>query len=490
MEKREKFGSRLGFVLVSAGCAIGLGNVWKFPYMTGRYGGAVFIMIYLLFLVILGAPIMLCEFAVGRSSQQSVATAFRKLEPEGTRWHSFGWVGMIANYLLMMFYTMVGGWMMFYCYKMMTGTFSAPGINSEMIHQEFDQMLQSWQPMALWMMIAIVLAFFICSLGVQKGVEKVTKIMMICLMGLILVLAIRSVTLEGAGAGLRFYLVPNMDTIAEIGIGNIIFGAMSQAFFTLSVGIGSMAIFGSYLDKKRSLTGETINIMILDTIVALVAGLIVIPACFAFGIEPDAGPSLIFITLPNVFTQMPGGWAWGGLFFLFLSFAALSTIVAVFQNILSFAMDLWGWSRRKAVLVNIVAVALLSMPCVLGFNVLSGVQPFGAGSTIMDLEDFLVSSNLLPLGSLVYVMFCTKKNGWGWNHFVGEVNQGSGMRFPEKIRFYMVYVLPVIVVAVYLKGYYDLFSNKGTVTFTIWMIVAFAFLALIFWLGTSKRKRS
>ncbi|MCF0132482.1 MAG: sodium-dependent transporter, partial [Blautia sp.] len=373
MKNREKFGSRLGFILVSAGCAVGLGNVWKFPYMCGKYGGAAFILIYLLFLVILGLPIMVCEFSVGRGSQASCATSFRKLEPQGTRWHKFGYFGMVGNYMLMMFYTMVAGWMVYYFYQSVIGSFTKEVLTTDQAAEIFGGMTLSPGTMTLWTAIAIVISFGICSLGVQKGIEKITKIMMICLLALILVLAFHSITLPGAGKGVSFYLIPDFGKISKYGLGNVVFAALSQSFFTLSIGIGSMAIFGSYLDKDHSLFGESISITVLDTFVALAAGLIIIPACFSFGIEPNSGPSLIFITLPNVFNQMPGGRLWASLFFLFLSFAALSTVVAVFENIISFAMDLWGWSRGKSVLVNMILVTLLSLPCILGFNVLSGI---------------------------------------------------------------------------------------------------------------------
>lgn len=488
MDNREKFGSRLGFILVSAGCAVGLGNVWKFPYMAGKYGGAAFILIYLLFLIVMGLPIMICEFSVGRASQKSVATAFRELEPKETRWHDFGWFGMIGNYVLMMFYTMVGGWMLYYCYRTATGQFSQSGLTTEAVAEKFQSMLISPETLILWMLIAVVISFGICSLGVQKGVERITKVMMCCLLTLIVILAVNSVMLDGAAEGVRFYLVPDWKVIHDIGIWNVIFGAMSQAFFTLSIGIGSMAIFGSYLDKERSLTGEALSITVLDTFVALMAGLIVIPACFAYGIKPDSGPSLIFVTLPSVFHQMPGGRIWGSLFFLFLSFAALSTIIAVFENIISFAIDLWGWSRKKAVLVNMVFIIVLSLPCILGFNLWSGIQPLGAGSGIMDLEDFLVSSNLLPLGSLVYLMFCTHKNGWGWDNFIQEANAGDGMRFPEVARIYMTYVLPFAVIFIYVKGYWDLFAPQGTKVLIPWMGVACAFLGVILWFAYGKKK--
>lgn len=484
--EREKFGSRLGFILVSAGCAIGLGNVWKFPYMCGQYGGAAFILIYLLFLAILGFPIMVCEFSVGRASQKSCATSFKVLEPEGTRWHEYSYIGMAGNYLLMMFYATVAGWMLYYFWRSLSGEFTATPLSTEQISDKFNDLLQSPATLTFWMILSVILAFGICSLGVQKGVEKVTKIMMLLLLGLIVILAIHSILLPGAGEGIRFYLVPDFHNMLEKGIGNVIFGAMSQAFFTLSIGMGSMAIFGSYLDKSRSLTGEALNITILDTFVALMAGLIIIPACFAYGIEPDAGPSLIFITLPNIFNQMTGGRIWGSLFFLFLSFAALSTVIAVFENIISFAIDLWRWSRKKAVIVNILAIIILSMPCVLGYNLLSGFHPLGSGTTIMDLEDFLISSNVLPLGSLVYVMFCTTRYGWGFRNFLTEADSGNGLRFPHQLRWHMTYIIPAVVVFIYLKGYYDLFAPQGLSYLIPWMCIAVIFLLFIFSLARCK----
>lgn len=488
VKSREKFGSRLGFILVSAGCAVGLGNVWKFPYMCGQYGGAAFILIYLVFLVILGFPIMVCEFAVGRSSQKSCATSFQVLEPEGTRWHHFGKFGMTGNYLLMMFYTMVAGWMLYYCYRSITGEFTKTALTAEQITEKFTEMTGSFGTMTFWMVVAVLLAFGVCSLGVQKGVEKITKVMMILLLGLIIVLVVHSLSLPGAGEGIKFYLIPNFELMKEQGIGNVVFGALSQAFFTLSIGIGSMAIFGSYLDKKCSLAGETLSITVLDTFVALCAGLIIIPACFSFDIAQDRGPSLIFITLPNIFNRMAGGRVWGSLFFLFLSFAALSTVIAVFENIISFAMDLWDFSRRKAVLVNIILIILLSLPCIMGFNILKGLEPLGPGSNLMDLEDFLVSNNLLPLGSLVYVLFCVSENGWGFSNFLAEANTGKGMGFPGKMKFYMTYILPAIIVVIYLKGYYDTFAPKGLHYLIPWMGIAFLFLAIVAWFSMGRKK--
>lgn len=489
MNKREKFGSRLGFILVSAGCAVGLGNVWKFPYMCGQYGGAAFILIYLIFLAIMGLPIMVCEFSIGRASQKSCATAFKVLEKEGTKWHNYGYLAVVGNYILMMFYTMVAGWTMYYCYRSVTGEFTKEVLSSGQIEEKFGQMTGSAPIMIIWTVIAIVFSFTVCSLGVQKGVERITKVMMICLFALIGVLAVNSIMLPGASEGIKFYLVPNFKDMMEKGIGNVVFGAMSQAFFTLSIGIGAMTIFGSYLDKKRSLPGETVSITILDTFVATMAGLIIIPACFSFDIEPGAGPSLIFLTLPRIFNQMAGGQIWGTLFFLFLSFAALSTVIAVFENIVAFAIDLWNWSRGKAVIVNIVAITVLSLPCILGFNVLSGITPLGPGTNIMDLEDFLVSNNLLPLGSLVYLLFCTRKNGWGWDGFVAEANAGEGMKLSKKLRFYMTYILPLIIVVIYLKGYYDMFSPKGLKYLVPWMLVAFAMLGMVGYFAFSKGKK-
>ncbi|MDO4554212.1 MAG: sodium-dependent transporter [Lachnospiraceae bacterium] len=493
MNEREKFGSRLGFILVSAGCAVGIGNVWKFPYMTGKYGGAAFILIYLAFLVLMGWPIMVCEFSVGRGSQKSCATSFKVLEPEGSRWHHYGWFGMAGNYLLMMFYTMVAGWMMYYCFRCIRGDFTNQTLDAAVVGERFNDMLSSPGTLTLWMVLAVLVSFSICACGVQKGVERITKVMMMSLLALIVVLAVHSIRLPGAAEGVKFYLVPDFQKMKDTGIGDVVFGAMSQAFFTLSLGIGAMAIFGSYLDKDRSLTGEAMSIGFLDTFVALMAGMIIIPACFSFGVEPDAGPSLIFITLPQIFNQMTGGRIWGTLFFLFLSFAALSTLVAVFENIISFAMDLFGTSRQKAVAVNIILIVLLSLPAVLGFNVLSGIQPLGEGTTIMDLEDFLVSNNLLPLGSLVYLMFCTKKNGWGWSNFVAEANAGKGKKFPVFIKGYMTYVIPLLVVIVYLKGYWDMFAPRANaqnnpMLLAGWMLVAVIFLGLIGWFAFGKKK--
>ena len=475
--KRETFGSRLGFILVSAGCAVGIGNVWKFPYMCGQFGGAAFILIYLVFLLIMGIPVMVCEFGVGRASRHSVAAAYETLEPQGTKWHITKWIGIIGCYFLMMFYTTVGGWMLYYCVRSFSGDFV--GADMETVSAGFSDMLGNMPLMTFWTILICIIGFGVCAFGIQKGIEKVSKFMMTALLLIMIVLAVHSVMMKGAGAGIRFYLIPDFRQMAEIGIGNVIFGAMSQAFFTLSIGIGAMLIFGSYMEKDQRLFGEAVNITVLDTVVALMAGFIIIPACFAYGIEPGAGPSLIFITIPNIFAQVAGGRVWGGLFFLFLSFAAFTTLVAVFENIISFDMDLFGWSRKKSTLVSLILIIILSMPCVMGFNVLDGFTPLGEGSTIMDLEDFIVSNNLLPLGSLGYVLFCTKKNGWGWNHFLEEINQGEGWKFPSGIKGYMSYGLPLLIIIIYLKGYYDKFQPMGTKVLVGWMIVAILFLTFV-----------
>lgn len=454
--EREKFGSRLGFILISAGCAIGLGNVWRFPYIVGKYGGAAFILIYLIFLAIFGLPIMSMEFSVGRASGQSIANSFKRLEPQGTKWHWFGWFGMAGNYLLMMFYTTVTGWMFAYFFKMLRGDFS--GQASEAISEQFVAMTSNPGVVVAFMILSVVLGFFVCSLGLKKGVEKITKVMMLALLIIIAVLAVRAVTLPGAGEGLKYYLVPDFERMAENGLGDAIFAALGQAFFTLSIGMGSMAIFGSYISKDQKLMGETMSIAALDTFVAFMAGLIIIPSCFAYNLDPGAGPGLIFQTLPNIFSEMRGGRIWGALFFLFMIFAAMSTVIAVFENIISFAMDLRGWSRKKACLVNTAVIIVLSLPCAFGFNIFSGIKPFGEGSTILDLEDFLISNNILPLGSMVYVLFCTvKKHGWGWSEFIKEVNTGKGITFPEKLRFYSTYILPVILILLWIQGYVSMF---------------------------------
>ena len=451
--QREQLGSRLGFILLSAGCAIGVGNVWKFPWMVGQYGGGAFVLFYILFLIILGLPIMTMEFAVGRASQKSPVQAYQALEKPGSKWHIHGYLAMIGNYLLMMFYTTVCGWMLHYFYLTASGKFV--GADTEQVGAVFGEMLSQPGVMAGWMVVVVVVGFAINSFGLQGGLERVTKVMMIALLAIMVLLAINSVLTEGAGEGLKFYLIPNLENMKEAGIINVIVGAMNQSFFTLSLGIGAMAIFGSYIGKGRALMGEAVSVAILDTFVAFTAGLIIFPACFAFGVSPDSGPNLIFVTLPNIFNHMPMGRLWGSLFFVFMAFAAFSTVLAVFENIMSCCMDLTGASRKKVALFNTVLVIVLSIPCVLGFNVLSGFTPFGPGSNVLDLEDFLVSNIWLPLGSLVYLLFCTTRYGWGWKNFKEEANEGGGLKVKDGIRFYVSYILPVIVLVIFVLGIKD-----------------------------------
>ncbi len=451
-KEREQFGSRLGFILISAGCAIGLGNVWRFPHIVGEYGGAAFILIYLLFLLVFGIPIMAIEFSVGRGSGKSIATSFTELEPKGTKWHWYSPVAIAGNYLLMMFYTVITGWMFIYFVKMLTGDFA--GNSAQEITAQFTAMTQNPLLMTGAMAFAVVVGFIICSLGLKGGVEKISKTMMLALLAIIVILAARTVMLPGAGEGLRYYLVPDFGKMVEKGISEVVMAALGQAFFTLSIGMGSMAVFGSYISKDRRLMGESITIAVLDTFVAIMAGLIVIPSCFAFGIQPDSGPGLIFNTLPNVFNAMAGGRIWGSCFFLFMIFAAMSTLVAVFENIISYAMDRWGWSRKKSCIVNCILIILLSLPCVFGFNLLAGIEPLGSGTNILDLEDFIVSNNILPLGSLVYVLFVTSDRfGWGWNNFLNEANSGRGIRFPRALRLYVKYILPIIILVLWVQSY-------------------------------------
>ena len=450
MEQREQLGSRLGFILLSAGCAIGIGNVWKFPYMVGQYGGGAFVLIYLFFLVILGIPVMTMEFAMGRAGQRSPARLYQQLEPKGSKWHLHGYVAMAGNYILMMFYTSVAGWMLDYFVRTAGGQFV--GADTDGVAAQFSQMLGDPLRMTLFMGIIVVLGFLVCSFSLQKGLERITKWMMVALLVIMVVLAINSVCTAGGSQGLRFYLVPDLARMKKVGIGNVVAGAMNQAFFTLSLGIGAMAIFGSYIGKERALMGESARVAALDTLVALCSGLIIFPACFAYGVQPDSGPSLIFITLPNIFNHMPLGRVWGSLFFLFMSFAAFSTVLGVFENIVSCTMDLSGWSRKKACLFNGILMLLLSMPCVLGFNVLSKFQPLGPGTGVLDLEDFVVSNLLLPLGSLIFIFFCTSRYGWGWKNFTKEANSGKGLKVQRWMRGYMCYVLPVLVAVILVLG--------------------------------------
>ena len=448
--QRERFKSRLGFLLLSAGCAIGLGNVWRFPYMVGQNGGAFFVLFYLLFLIIMGLPILSMELAVGRASRKSIIREFETLEKPGSKWHWYSPFGMLGNYMLMFFYTVVGGWLVNYFVQYLTG--SLAGLDSEGVQAAYASMLSDPAEMISWMLVVVLIGFVICLGGLQKGVERISKWMMVALLALILVLAVRSLTLPGGGEGLAFYLMPNLENLKKVGLVNCLAGAMEQSFFTLSLGIGAMAIFGSYMDKDRTLLGESVGIAALDTFVAITAGLIIFPACFAYGVAPDSGPNLLFVTLPNVFINMAGGRLWGALFFLFMSFAALTTVVAVFENILACCMDKWGWTRKKAVLVNLVILALGSVPCALGFNVWSNFNPLGAGTVVMDLEDFIVSTILLPFGSLLYLLFCTRRSGWGFDAYLEEANTGKGLKMARALRFYLTWILPVMVAVLLVMG--------------------------------------
>ena len=453
-EKRETLGSRLGFILLSAGCAIGLGNVWRFPYITGQYGGAIFVLIYLMFLLLLGLPIIVMEFAVGRAARASLPVALKNLEPAGTKWHWYGPFSIAGNYILMMFYTVITGWLLAYCYYSICGTF-VDFTTAAKTQEFFGAFLSSPKELAFWMVISVLIGFGVCSLGVRKGVENITKYMMLILLIMMCVLAVNSVFLPEGEEGLKFYLVPSTKKLMDAGIFNVLVAAMGQSFFSLSVGIGSMAIFGSYMAKNRSLTGESIWVVVLDIMVAIISGLIIFPACFAFGVSPEAGPNLLFITLPSVFAQMPGGRIWCSLFFIFMAFAALSTLIAVFENIIALNVDVFKAKRSKVIAINIPLMILLSIPCVLGFNEWSCFQPFGAGSCVLDVEDFIVSNVLLPFGALLIVCFCTMRLGWGWSKFIEEANQGDGVRYPKWLRWYCSIFPPIIILIIFLKGIID-----------------------------------
>lgn len=448
--ERESFKSRLGFILVSAGCAIGIGNVWRFPYVAGENGGGLFVLLYLVFLVLMGIPVLTMELAVGRASRKSAVLGYKKLEKPKSKWHIHGWFCMLGCYLLMMYYTTVSGWMTSYFYKFATGTFES-GMTSEQVSGVFSQLQSNPIEMVIWMAIITILGFLVCSRGIQKGIEKVSKVMMIALLVLILALAVNSILLSGAGEGLKFYLVPDFEKVSEIGIGNIVSAAMNQSFFTLSLGIAAMEIFGSYMSKDNTLPGESVKICALDTFVAIMAGLIIFPACFSYGVEPDQGPALIFITLPNVFVNMAGGRIWGTLFFLFMTFACFSTIIAVFENIISFCIDMFKISRTKSVIINAVIILIASLPCVFGFNIWSGFELFG--QNVLSIEDFLVSNILLPVGSLIYLLFCVTKFGWGFDNYLTECNTGKGMKFAGFLKPYFQFVLPILVLIVLVQGF-------------------------------------
>lgn len=457
MAERETLASRLGFILLSAGCAIGLGNVWRFPYITGQYGGAVFVLIYLVFLVIIGLPVMVMEFSIGRASGKNIAQALRILEPKGTKWHYYGPVAVAGNYLLMMFYTAITGWLIYYFISTVAGR--TIGFDAAASESFFSALKGNIMTGIAFMAISVIIGFSICLGGLQKGVEKASKAMMLCLFAIMLILCINSCMLPGAGEGLSFYLIPDFQRAIEAGLSEVIFAAMSQAFFTLSIGMGGMAIFGSYTSKAQSLTGESVRVIALDTSVALMAGLIIFPACFTYGVQPDAGPDLLFITLPSIFSKLPGGRLWGALFFLFMGFAAMTTLIAVFENIIAYWMDNHGWSRKKAALVNMAAIIILAVPCILGYSVLSSFHPLGPGTQILDLEDFLISSTIMPLGSLLFAIFCAHRSGWGWDGFIKEADTGKGLRFPSWLRVYVKWILPFIIGIIFIKGYWDIFSK-------------------------------
>ena len=452
IKTRESLGSRLGFILLSAGCAIGVGNVWMFPYRVGQNGGAIFVMFYVLFLIMMGIPVMTVEFSLGRAARKSPVKMYQELEPKGSKWHIHGYLAMAGNYILMMFYTTVSGWMLYYFFATVSGKLN--GLSGEAVNAHYDGLVANPGMMMLFMGIVVVLGFAVCSIGLQKGIEKITKYMMLALLALIIVLAVYSVVSDKSGQGIKFYLLPDFAALKESGtsVFDIIVAAMNQAFFTLSIGIGNMAIFGSYIGKDRSLMGEAVNVAALDTFVAFMSGLIIFPACFAHGITPNAGPSLIFQTLPNVFNNLPAGRFFGSIFFLFLTFAAFSTVLTVFENIIACNCDLFGISRKKASLINTVLIFGLSIPCILGFNVLSGFKPFGDGSNVLDLEDFIVSNVLLPLGSMVFVLFACHKFGFGWKNFRKEANEGKGLKVPSWMRIYMQFILPAIIFALFIVG--------------------------------------
>ena len=448
--KRESFKSRLGFLLVSAGCAIGIGNVWRFPYVAGQNGGGFFVLLYLIFLVSMGLPVLTMELAVGRASRKSAVMGYKALEKPGSKWHIHGWFCILGCYVLMMYYTTVCGWMISYFFKFLTGEFK-PGMNADQVGAAFGGLLASPGQMGAWMAVSVVAGFFVCSKGLQDGLEKISKFMMVALIALILVLAVHSLVLPGAGEGLKFYLVPSVDKIQEVGIRNVVTAAMNQAFFTLSLGIAAMEIFGSYMSKDHTLPGEAASICGLDTFVALMAGMIIFPACFSYGVQPDAGPSLIFVTLPNVFVNMTGGRIWGTLFFLFMTFASFSTVIAVFENLVAFLTDTFGMSRTKASIINGIIMFFACLPCIFGFNIWSDFNILGKG--VLDLEDFVVSNLLLPIGAMVYLLFCTTKFGWGFDNYFEECNTGKGLKLSRVLKPYLKYALPVLIVIVFVQGF-------------------------------------
>ncbi len=448
-KKRESFKSSLGFILVSAGCAIGIGNVWKFPYVAGANGGGIFVLFYLLFLAIMGIPVLTMEFAVGRASKKSAINSYRELERPGHKWHLHGWMCILGCYLVMMYYTTVSGWMSSYFFKFLFGEFN--GVAPEAVGGIYDSLLSNPWEMLIWTAITIIAGFFVCSFSLQGGLERISKIMMIGLLVLIGVLAVNSLTLPGAAEGLKFYLMPDFERAGEVGILNVITAAMNQAFFTLSIGMASMEIFGTYMSRERTLTTEAVQICGLDTFVAIMSGLIIFPACFSFGVEPDAGPSLIFITLPRVFINMPGGQIFGALFFLFMTFASFSTVIGVFQNIIAVGEESFGLKKRSSVIINCVLMLILSLPAIFGYNIMSGISILGRN--ILDFEDFLVSSIILPIGALVYTLFCVSRFGWGFDNYLLECNTGRGIKISKRLKYYYMLVLPILILIIFIGGF-------------------------------------
>ncbi len=448
MQQREQMATRLGFLLISAGCAVGLGNIWRFGWVVGEHGGAAFIVIYLVFLAILGFPVMTMEFAMGRAAQRNLAGAMTALEPQGSKWHVYGHIGILGNLILMMFYTTVAGWTLAYLYHSLVGNLI--GRSPDELGAFFGGLLANTPQLMLWMFLVVVIGYLVCAMGLRRGVERIGKVMMGGLFVLLIVLAIRAVTLPGAGSGLEFYFRPDFAGLSLAAV----YAAMAQAFFTLSLGIGSMAIFGSYINKQRALAGESVRVIGIDAVVALTAGLIIFATAFAFGVDPGSGAGLVFITLPNIFNAMPFGQLWSILFFLLVALAAMTTVVAVFENLTAYAMDQWGWTRTKAVLVEGIAVFVLSIPVVLGFGPWSHIQtlPGVPGSIFIDLWDFIVSYTLLPVGALIFALFCSHRFGWGWKSFMEEANTGEGMRFPEGLRVYCGVILPIIIFVVLVVG--------------------------------------
>ena len=454
MSERETLSSRLGFIMLSVGCAVGLGNVWRFPYITGKYGGGMFVLLYLLFLVLMGFPLLVGELAVGRCGQANLVGSANRISNNKKLWNILFQTVFTGNFILMTYYTVVTGWLISYTVSYLTGAIT-PYNTPEAVGNFFGSLTSSPVDSIMYMVITVIAATTVCCAGLRNGVEKSVKFMMFILFLLMIILAANALTLPGRNQGLSFYLMPDWQKFTS-NISETIYAAMGQAFFTLSLGVGSIAIFGSYIKKTHSLAGEAVTIISLDTLIAFTAGIIIFPCCFSFGVDPGSGPGLIFISLPNTFAQMAGGRWWGALFFIFLATAALTTVIAVFENLIAYLMDQFNFKRISAALITGAAVALCAVPCALGFNLWSKIQPMGKGSTILDLEDFIVSQNLLPLGALTLALFCSLKYGWSWAGFTAEANTGTGLKFPTWLRFYFRYLLPLLILSVMFFGYKQL----------------------------------